>query len=325
MDVFLFDQGDLLPRKGCSLTAAGMIAPYCELEFSCPEIATLGMRSFELWDKIVSLLGGEVQYQKNGTLVLAHSQDRRELLRLKEIINKHFPGKEIYKEVKAQEIEKVSIEDGLFFPFEGQIDPVDLFVVMNQNLLPNLKGLYFNTQVLKISPHQVFTKDKTFSFDLVIDVRGLEAKIEDLRGIRGELFLVKAPDVNLSRPVRLMHPRYPIYIAPRKNNLFLIGATSIESSNLEPITVRSTLELLSAAYSVNPGFSEANILESRVGLRPTFSDHLPRIYFGEGLIKANGLYRHGFLISPMVAKLVVDFALNEKIPLGFESYFWEGI
>ena len=56
-DVYLFEQGDSLPKKGCSLTAAGMLAPFCELEYSHPEISRLGMESFELWDQITAQLG----------------------------------------------------------------------------------------------------------------------------------------------------------------------------------------------------------------------------------------------------------------------------
>lgn len=323
-DVSLFEQEDALPKKGCSLTAAGMLAPFCELEYSHPEIARLGMESFELWDQIVSLLGGNIFYEKNGTLVLAHTQDQRELNRLKDIVLKHSLDKKVFQEVKVRDYEPaLSMEKGLFFPFEGQIDPIEIFVRLNEKLLPNLKGVYFNTKVEEIIPYKIKTAGKNYSFDMVIDCRGLEAKLDNLRGVRGELFFIKAPDVTLTRPVRLMHPRYPIYIAPRRDHHFLVGATSIESSSLAPITVRSSLELLSGVFSIHPGFSEGNILESRVGLRPCFGDHLPQIQLEKGLIRANGLYRHGYLISPKVADLVKNYVMNEKIPFGYEGFFKE--
>ncbi len=59
---------------------------------------------------------------------------------------------------------------------------------------------------------------------------------------------------HLRRPTRLVHPRYPIYIAPKEDHLFVIGATEIESDDLSPASVRSTLELLSAAYTVHTRF-----------------------------------------------------------------------
>ena len=40
----------------------------------------------------------------------------------------------------------------------------------------------------------------------------------------------------------------------------MIGATVIESEETGPISVRSALELLSAAYALDPAFGEAEIV-----------------------------------------------------------------
>ena len=89
----------------------------------------------------------------------------------------------------------------------------------------------------------------------------------ELRGVRGELIELRAPDVKISRLIRLMHPRYRLYLVPLyKNDHYLIGATQLESEEAGPITVRSTLELLSAAYSIHRGFSEAEIIETKTNL-----------------------------------------------------------
>ncbi len=74
-----------------------------------------------------------------------------------------------------------------------------------------------------------------------------------------------------------MHPRHPIYIVPRQNNCFIIGATTIESEDMRPLTVQSSLELLSAACTVHPEFAEGTIVESRVNCRPALPDNLPAI------------------------------------------------
>jgi len=101
-----------------------------------------------------------------------------------------------------------------------------------------------------------------------------------------------------------MHPRYRLYIVPRRDDLYLIGATQIESEDSSEITVRSTLELLSAAYSVHPGFAEARIVKSDVNLRPALADNQPKIIHQPGLLQVNGLFRHGYLMSPAIAKEV---------------------
>ncbi len=138
----------------------------------------------------------------------------------------------------------------------------------------------------------------------MIDCRGLGAKPAwpALRGIRGEVARVHAPGIGLTRPVRLLHPRYPLYIAPKENDLYVIGATEVEGEDMSPVTVRSALELLSAAFAVHPGFGEARILELNAHCRPTLPDHRPAIVWdGARTLRVNGLYRHGFMIAPEVA------------------------
>lgn len=130
-----------------------------------------------------------------------------------------------------------------------------------------------------------------------------------LRGIRGEVARVHAPGIGLTRPVRLLHPRYPLYIAPKQDDLYVIGATEIEGEDMSPVSVRSALELLSAAFSVHPAFGEARILELNAQCRPTLPDHRPAlIWDGAATLAVNGLYRHGFMIAPEVARMAVALA-----------------
>lgn len=138
----------------------------------------------------------------------------------------------------------------------------------------------------------------------IIDCRGLGGKPAwpALRGIRGEVARVHAPGIGLTRPVRLLHPRYPLYIAPKQNDVYVIGATEVEGEDMSPVSVRSALELLSAAFAVHPGFGEARILELNSQCRPTLPDHRPAIVWdGAQTLRVNGLYRHGFMIAPEVA------------------------
>src|SRR6202012_2364659 len=97
----------------------------------------------------------------------------------------------------------------------------------------------------------------------------------NLRGVKGEMIIVESDEVELSRPVRLIHPRWPLYIIPRANHQFMIGATSIEAEDTG-VSVRSALELLSAAYAVHPAFGEARIVEIGSGVRAGFPAHPPR-------------------------------------------------
>src|SRR6201999_778056 len=125
---------------------------------------------------------------------------------------------------------------------------------------------------------------------------GARDQQRELRGVKGEMILIETSEVQLSRPVRIIHPRWPLYVIPREDNVFMLGATSIESED-DRVSVRSALELLTAAYVVHPAFAEARIVEMGTGLRPALPDNLPRIAIDKNTISVNGLYRHGFLLA----------------------------
>jgi glycine oxidase len=171
-----------------------------------------------------------------------------------------------------------------------------------------------NAEASDVSQNSVTANSTKYLFDCVIDCRGLGASSDlmTLRGVRGEIIDLHAPDVDLGRPVRLMHPRYPLYIVPRQEKRYLIGATSIECNDTTAVSVQSTLELLSAAFSVHPGFARASIIEMRVNCRPAFSDNLPKIIYRPGLVRVNGLYRHGFLVAPKISELLCEFLETGK-------------
>jgi glycine oxidase len=111
--------------------------------------------------------------------------------------------------------------------------------------------------------------------------------------------------------VRLIHPRWPLYVIPRGDNKFMLGATSIEAEDTG-VSVRSALELLGAAYAVHPAFAEARIVEFGSGFaRPTrqsAADHGRK-----NRIAVNGLYRHGFLLAPALAELTLGYVQRGAI------------
>ena len=150
----------------------------------------------------------------------------------------------------------------------------------------------------------------------IIDCTGLAARnvLTDLRGVKGEeMLLLKLRDIRLSRPVRVLHPRMPLYIVPRGDGLFMVGATMIESDQATRISARSMLELLSAAYALHPAFGEAEIVEIPVpGCGRPFPDNLPRIAWYNDTLHVNGLFRHGFLLAPALARRVAGILLEER-------------
>lgn len=140
-------------------------------------------------------------------------------------------------------------------------------------------------------------------YTAVIDCTGPAAigTIHGLRGVRGEMLYLETSELHLSRPVRMLHPRHPIYVVPRDDNRFMIGATMIETGEDGPISARSLMELLNAAYALHPAFGEARVIETGAGIRPAFDDNVPRLVETPDGLAIAGLYRHGFLLAPALA------------------------
>src|SRR3546814_10753218 len=69
--------------------------------------------------------------------------------------------------------------------------------------------------------------------DVTVDCRGLAARdrLAELRGVRGEMLVLRSREVTLTRPVRLLHPRIPAYPVPRGEGRTMVGATMIESAS----------------------------------------------------------------------------------------------
>jgi len=281
----------------CSWHAGGMLAPWCERESSEALIAQLGNESLPWWR--AHFAGTRV----NGTLVLAHGRDRAELAQF---------GRrtEAFERVGAPEIGALEPElagrfsDGLYFPTEGHLDPRAALAALAARLQSLAVPIHYGTEV----------QATRLAGRAVVDCTGLAARAQlaDLRGVKGEMLLLHLPELTLQRPVRVLHPRLPVYVVPRAAGVFLVGATMIESDEETRISARSMLELLSAAYALHPAFGEARILEIGTGVRAAFPDNLPRLRWQGATLYVNGLYRHGFLLAPALARRAVAAVLEGR-------------
>ncbi|MDX0520202.1 glycine oxidase ThiO [Sinorhizobium medicae] len=297
--------------RAASWFAGGMLAPWCERESAEEAVLTRGIGAADWWE--AALPAGSVH--RNGTLVVAQPRDGAELRR--------FAARTCgFRWLNAEEIGALEpalagrFRQALFFPDEAHLDPRRALSALRQRLAA--RGVTF-----------VAEEPDGRGAVLTVDCTGAAriGGIDGLRGVRGEMLYLATDEVSLSRPVRMLHPRIPLYIVPRNGGLFMCGATMIESDEAGPITARSLMELLNAAYALHPAFAEARLVETGTGVRPAFADNLPRAVRRESTITVNGLYRHGFLLSPAMAGDVAALALGERYPeeMSDETYDqWRG-
>ncbi len=294
--------------------AAAMLAPLAESAVTENGVVRMGSHGLKRWPELIAQLAQPTFFQHNGTLIVWHRQDAAEASRFQRQLDttaRAMPELQAAQSLDAAAISALEpalgqrFAQGLYLPGEGQLDNRQLLAALLHQLEQLQVELHWNSPR---SP-EAFSPGTAGQPDWVFDCRGLGAKPhwQGLRGVRGEVVRVHAPEVTLLRPVRLVHPRYPLYIAPKEEHVFVIGATEIESEDMSPASVRSALELLSAAYSVHSGFAEARLLEISTQCRPTLIDNLPAVRFtGARSLQINGLYRHGFLIAPAMLDVVME-------------------
>jgi glycine oxidase len=306
-----------------SWLAGGMLAPFCEGESAPASVVERGAKALDWWAARVPGV------KRNGTLVVAPPRDVGE-------IDRFSARTREWERVDADAITGLEpdlagrFRKGLFFAGEGHLDPRVAMAALRDGLPQRGVEIQFGEKVAGAPPLPPFAGEGWGegggNYDIlnpalvarfagervVVDCRGYSARdaLPELRGVRGEMLLVRTREIALQRPVRLLHPRIPLYVVPRADGLFMIGATMIESGDRGGVSVRSAIELLSAAYALHPAFGEAEIVEMRADVRPAFPDNEPRIVERGGRIYVNGFYRHGFLLSPAYAERAADLALG---------------
>ena len=269
------------PRpQPASQLAGGMLAPYCETEQAPPLVRERGLAAAAWWQAH----GANVT--RLGTLVVAAARDLVELDRFAARCEGHQRVDPAQLEPALQQ----RFHQGLWFANEAHLDPRQALATLEAQL--RQRGVRFHSG----KPQ-----------GQVIDCRGSAARAElpSLRCVRGEMLYLQAPQVQLQRPIRLLHPRFPCYLVPRGQGRYMLGATMLESDDPGPITAAAVMELLSAAWTIHPGLAQARLLETGAGLRPAFADNLPALQLGDGRLHVNGMYRHGFLLAPALAADVV--------------------
>ncbi len=276
--------------NAASRYAGAMLAPFCERESAEPIIQELGQRAIDIWESRYPAV------VRNGTLVVAQPRDRRELLRFASRTEGHVRlGVEQLAELEPDLGARFA--EGLFYAGEAHVEPGGAMA-------------FLLNRIRRLGVEVTFGRASTVAeTGYVVDCRGYAAKgdLASLRGVRGERIVVQSSEINLSRAVRLLHPRFPLYVVPWGAGMHVVGATVLETEDAGPVTLHSALDLLAMAYTLHPAFGEARVVAFDAGVRPAFRDNIPKIVVRDRHILVNGLYRHGFLLAPVLAELVADF------------------
>ncbi len=310
--VTLFDDPTRKPASRC---AGGMLAPYSESDTLDPHAQKLAFQySLPFWRELSESLG--FLFKDNGTLVMANPQDQALLKRFLTHLPEHS-----YEKMRLEDLIKNErhinprFAEAYWIPDEAYIETAQALTRMRQ---------FVQKRFVSCDERVNFADLPDRGFDTIIDCRGAFVQEPRLRAVKGERILVRCQELELKHCIRLMHPRYPFYVVPQGNHHYVVGASMIEDNMDESVTTRSVLELLTGFASLTSLALESEIISMDAGLRPAYPDNKPKVKFKNEnhlhILHCNGLYRHGFLMAPLMSEIIISYLENQSIPKEFDKY-----
>jgi glycine oxidase len=139
-----------------------------------------------------------------------------------------------------------------------------------------------------------------------------------VRPAKGQMVALRADDLKMERVLW----SDKIYLVPRNDGRIVAGAT-VEHAGFDKRTTAGGIEkILSGAIDLAPGLANARIEESWAGLRPDTPDHLPILGPTDidGLLMATGHFRSGILLTPITARLIREWIMEQRVSADWDRY-----
>lgn len=305
-----YDQSTHGGDQSVGRLAAGLLGIWSETVHFDEHYLLMAQQSIQIWRDIANRLDCNQVLANKGCILVAHRQDTGALKQFQQLLIQP----ERLQRLSLQHCQEIEPELAHFrgaigfIQDEGQIQVDEFYQACDRYLAKYPSVTYSLGQCLD----RMDVERLSDGYQWVFDCRGLGLKeeIASLRGVRGDTVELLAPEVNLSHPIRLLHPKQPVYVVPKGQHRYLVGATQIESEDQQAIRLRALMNLLASAYSIHPGFGEAHVVACRHGLRPTTYSGFPEVVRKGNRVSASGLYRHGFLLGPALARKLVSSFLE---------------
>lgn len=318
---------------GASGATAGVVGPLWHLDPDEPALFSLGMRSLELFPRWAAELadsGVNPEFQQNGVLRLALSDDEAEELRgflewqsLLDLGVRMLDRNEVLDREPGTNPQVLS---ALFSPREG--------CMRGQRFCDSLAHaagrlgatLYERTEVTALTNDGgritgVATTAGSIAAGQVVLAAGPGSGIAGrwaapggpldlpVRGVKGQRILLRRPGFMPRTPVR----NSSVYVVPRLDGNILVASTREEGRSDDTVTAEGVSTLISGATLSFPLLSDAAFVSGRAGVRPATPDGLPII--GpvpgiDGLAIATGHDAVGIMLTPGTAELVVNLLLD---------------
>ncbi len=330
---------DPAPGAGASTTAAGMLAPVTELHFEGRELLALNLESASRYPAFVAelaeLTGVDVDFGLSGTVEVAwDAADLASLRQMQEFQASLGLSSRMLTSRELREIEPAlaaGLPGGLWAQDDHRVDNRRLHAAL-LSAAQKAGATLVRERVESVqAEHGWVTGVRTdngnrYTAGTTVLAAGAWSRgidgippdaLPPVRPVKGQTLRLRGPQGLLAHVVRGSVKGNPVYLVPRADGSFVIGASSEEAGFDSRPRAGAIYELLRDAATLIPEVGEAEFLEVSTSLRPGTPDNAPLIGRAgiDGLIIAAGHYRNGILLTPItgdeVARLIADGKADE--------------
>jgi glycine oxidase len=334
LNVVVLERGDE-PARQASAVAAGMLAPISETLATELPLMRLGLASVQEYPDLVAELhdatGMDTGYLRCGTLLAARDADEAEALG-RELALRQSLGLAAHR-LRASEARRLepalapTLRLALDVPDDHAIDPRKLTAVLVRALRAAGGELRTNARVAELTTAdgrvtgvRIADGERVVAEQVVVAAGPWSSSLDGIpegasipvHPVKGQILRMHDPSGPglLTRVVRFTGG----YLVPRGDGRYVLGATMEERGFDTTVTAGAVFELLRDAFELVPSITELIIDELSAGLRPSTPDNAPAIGPGaiEGLHWATGHFRHGVLLAPITARMVLAGLTGEQ-------------
>lgn len=337
--VAVFDSQE--PGGEASWAAAGMLSPAPDSPHDLP-LVPLARESLRLYPKFVASIeegsGQSARMAREGALEIFTGADGEEDRdrRVASCRNLGLSAEPVALNT-AREWEPslgAGVSAAAWLPDEGTVEPRALTSAVIAAAKRRAVEIHSNSRVThivregnrcrkviaggeEISARHVVLAAGCFSNQIATE-SGFLVRYAPTRPVRGQMMALRPDGASQRRVLRSTRG----YLVPRQDGRIVAGSTLEEAGFEKRVTPEGMRKIFDAALELWSGLAGAEVVETWSGLRPGTPDDLPIIGPSDidGLLIATGHYRNGILLSPVTAKLVREWIVNERTEFDAQAF-----
>jgi len=327
----------VVEKKYLSSGATGACGAGIRQQWSTKENVKLAIDSVKIFENLSKELGQDIEFRQGGYLIAVHDEKelaqaeknvamQRQLGLKVDIINAY----DINKIVPILDVKGMRAIGATFCPTDGHANPfkttfayADAARRMGAEIYTHSKVIGINTNNNKID--SVETDKGSIKTDFLVNAAGIESK--DIAGM-----------VNINLPLdayrkeimatECLEPLFEAMVISFKDGIYfsqqregqIVGGIPIpkERSGYKTIpTFTFMRHMAKTLIRYAPILKHVNMLRHWTGFYDVTPDARPILGETKGLkgfIQCNGFSGHGFMISPMVTKILSEYIVEDKVP-----------